>query len=476
MSDSIITRFAPSPTGFLHIGGARTALFNWLYARRLGGKMLLRIEDTDRERSTSAAIAAIIDGLTWLGLTWDGEIVLQFSRVARHRQIAEQLLAAGKAYRCYASPEELTAMREAARREGRAKLYDGRWRDRDPSEAPAGVKPVIRLRAPTSGETVIEDQVQGRVVWQNSDLDDLVLLRSDGTPTYMLAVVVDDHDMNITHVIRGDDHLTNGARQKHIYEALGWNVPLMAHIPLIHGPDGSKLSKRHGALGVDAYRAMGYLPAAMRNYLVRLGWAHGDQEMFTTEEMVAAFDLPAIGRSPARFDFAKLENLNGHYIRSSNDADLIAALEQLLPHIAGGQELIGKMTPALRAKMLNAMPGLKERAKTLVELFDASRFLWASRPLEINDQAKALLTPEAKALVAQLLPELETANDWTAGGVEGVVRPFAERCGQKLGAIAQPLRAALTGRTTSPPIFDVLAVLGRDESLARLRDQAGPTP
>lgn len=473
MSEPVITRFAPSPTGFLHIGGGRTALFNWLYARRHGGKMLLRIEDTDRERSTAPAIAAIIDGLTWLGLSWDGEIVFQFSRAARHRQIAEQLLAEGKAYRCYASPEELTAMREAARAAGRSKLYDGRWRDRDPAEAPPGVKPVIRLKAPQTGETVIEDQVQGRVTWQNADLDDLVLLRSDGNPTYMLAVVVDDHDMSVTHIIRGDDHLTNGARQKHIYEALGWNVPVMAHIPLIHGPDGSKLSKRHGALGVDAYRALGYLPAAMRNYLVRLGWAHGDQEMFTTEEMVAAFDLPAIGRSPARFDFAKLENLNGHYIRATDDATLIAALEQLLPLIAGGQDLRDKMTPALRAKLLTAMPGLKERAKTLVELFEASRFLWASRPLDINGQAQALLTPEAKALIAALLPELETATEWTPASVEAVVRPFAERAGQKLGAVAQPLRAALTGRTTSPPIFDVLAVLGKDESLARLRDMAG---
>ena len=473
MSEPVVTRFAPSPTGFLHIGGGRTALFNWLYARRFGGKMLLRIEDTDRERSTAAAIAAIIDGLTWLGLTWDGEIVFQFSRAARHRQIAEQLLAAGKAYRCYASPEELTEMREAARREGRSKLYDGRWRDRDPSEAPPGVKPVIRLRAPLTGETVIEDQVQGRVVWQNSDLDDLVLLRSDGNPTYMLAVVVDDHDMNVTHIIRGDDHLTNGARQKHIYEALGWNVPTMAHIPLIHGPDGSKLSKRHGALGVDAYRAMGYLPAAMRNYLVRLGWAHGDQEIFTTEEMIAAFDLPQIGRSPARFDFAKLENLNGHYIRASADADLIAQLEELLPHIAGGQELAGKMTPALRSMLLMAMPALKERAKTLVELFDATRFLWASRPLDLNEQAKALLTPEAKSATAALLPELTAITEWTAETVEGVVRGFAERTGLKLGAVAQPLRAALTGRTTSPPIFDVLAVLGKDESLARLQDQMG---
>jgi glutamyl-tRNA synthetase len=315
MAASVVTRFAPSPTGFLHIGGARTALFNWLYARKNGGKMLLRIEDTDRERSTAAAIEAIIDGLQWLGLDWDGETIFQFARADRHREVAEQLLAAGKAYRCYATPEELEAMREAARREGRPMRYDGRWRDRDPSEAPAGVKPVIRLKAPTEGETVIEDQVQGRVVWRNENLDDLVLLRSDGTPTYMLAVVVDDHDMGVTHVIRGDDHLTNGARQKQIYEALGWDVPTMAHIPLIHGPDGSKLSKRHGALGVDAYRAMGYLPEAMRNYLVRLGWSHGDQEIFSTDEMIAAFDLPQIGRSPARFDFAKLENINGHYMR-----------------------------------------------------------------------------------------------------------------------------------------------------------------
>jgi glutamyl-tRNA synthetase len=473
MSEPVITRFAPSPTGFLHIGGARTALFNWLYARNRGGKMLLRIEDTDRERSTAAAINAIIDGLAWLGLNWDGEIVFQFPRAARHREVAEKLLAAGRAYRCYATPEELSEMREAAKREGRSKLYDGRWRDRDPAEAPPGIKPVIRLKAPVTGETVIDDQVQGRVTWQNSDLDDLVLLRSDGTPTYMLAVVVDDHDMNVTHIIRGDDHLTNAARQKHIYDALGWTVPIMAHIPLIHGPDGSKLSKRHGALGVDAYRAMGYLPAAMRNYLVRLGWAHGDQEIFTTAEMIATFDLPQIGRSPARFDFAKLENLNGHYIRASDDNDLLDALEQLLPHIAGGQELASKMTPALRQKLLAAMPGLKERAKTLVELFDASRFVWASRPLDLNDQAKAMLTDEAKGLIASLLPELGTLTDWTAEAVEAVVRPFAERSGHKLGAVAQPLRAALTGRTTSPPIFDVLAVLGRDESLARLRDQAG---
>lgn len=473
MTEPVVTRFAPSPTGFLHIGGARTALFNWLYARGRGGKMLLRIEDTDRERSTVAAINAIIDGLTWLGLNWDEEPVFQFSRAARHREVAEQLLAAGKAYRCYASPEELTAMREAARREGRAKLYDGRWRDRDPAEAPAGVTPVIRLKAPLTGETVVDDQVQGRVSWQNSDLDDLVLLRSDGTPTYMLAVVIDDHDMGITHVIRGDDHFTNAARQTQIYEALGWSVPVFAHIPLIHGPDGSKLSKRHGALGVDAYRAMGYLPAAMRNYLVRLGWAHGDQEIFTTEEMIAAFDLPQIGRSPARFDFAKLESLNGHYMRQTPDADLVAALEQLLPHIAGGHELASLMTPALREQLVAAMPGLKERAKTLVELFEASRFVWAPRPIEIDDKAKALLTPEAKETIGNLLPELDGVDDWRAETIETVVRGFAERAGVKLGAVAQPLRAALTGRTTSPPIFDVLAVLGRQESLARLRDHGG---
>src|SRR5215813_5799896 len=336
MSETIVTRFAPSPTGFLHIGGARTALFNWLYARGRGGKMLLRIEDTDRERSTQAAIDAILDGLVWLGLNWDGETVYQFSRSERHREVVHKLLEADCAYRCYASPEELAQMREKARSEGRAKLYDGRWRDRDPSEAPPGVKPVIRLKAPLTGETSIDDQVQGRVTWQNENLDDLVLLRSDGTPTYMLAVVVDDHDMGVTHIIRGDDHLTNAARQTHIYQALGWDVPTMAHIPLIHGPDGAKLSKRHGALGIEAYRALGYLPAAMRNYLVRLGWAHGDQEIFSTTEMVQAFDLPQIGRSPARFDFAKLESLNGHYIRQSDDQVLLAELENVLKYIPDG--------------------------------------------------------------------------------------------------------------------------------------------
>jgi glutamyl-tRNA synthetase len=468
---TVVTRFAPSPTGFLHIGGARTALFNWLYAYGRGGKMLLRIEDTDRERSTQAAIDAILDGLGWLGIGWDGEVIYQFSRAARHREVVEQLLAMGHAYRCYASPEELAQMREAARREGRAKLYDGRWRDRDPSQAPPGVKPTIRLKAPLTGGTIIDDQVQGRVVWQNENLDDLVLLRSDGTPTYMLAVVVDDHDMAITHIIRGDDHLTNAARQKQIYDALGWPVPTMAHIPLIHGPDGSKLSKRHGALGVDAYRAMGYLPVALRNYLVRLGWSHGDQEIFSAEDMIAAFDLPQIGRSPARFDFAKLESLNGHYIRTSTDAALMQAIDQLLPHLANGAVVAAKMTPRLREQWLKAMPSLKERAKTLLDLIDGAHFLLADRPIPLDDKAIAVLTPEAKALLQDVGKELAAVEPWTAETTEQAVRAFAESKGAKLGAVAQPLRAVLTGRVTSPGIFEVLIVLGKAESLGRIADQ-----
>jgi glutamyl-tRNA synthetase len=407
MTDPIVVRFAPSPTGFLHIGSARTALFNWLYARARGGRMLLRIEDTDRERSTEPAIAAILDGLAWLGIEWDGETIYQFARAARHREVAESMLAAGNAYHCYASPDELKEMREKARAEGRSKLYDGRWRDRDAAEAPPGVKPVIRLKAPLTGETVIEDQVQGRVAWQNENLDDLVLLRSDGTPTYMLAVVVDDHDMGITHIIRGDDHLTNAARQKQIYDALGWTVPVMAHIP-------------------------------------------------------------------ARFDFAKLESLSGHYIRQTADADLLAEIERVLPHIAGGQELAKKLTPELRGKLIAAMPGLKERAKTLVELVDAARYVFADRPLALDDKAAVLLTPEARTLLGDISAELKAVEPWTVEATEQVVRAFAERRGIKLGGVAQPLRAALTGRTTSPPIFDVLAVLGKSESLGRLHDQIAP--
>jgi glutamyl-tRNA synthetase len=474
MTEPIVTRFAPSPTGFLHIGGARTALFNWLYARGRGGKMLLRIEDTDRERSTKAAIDAILDGLDWLGLQWDGETVYQFSRVQRHREVAEQLLAAGKAYRCYATPEELAEVREKAKAEGKTRLYDGRWRDRDPADAPRGAPYAIRLKAPLAGETVVEDQVQGRVTWQNENLDDFVLLRSDGTPTYMLAVVVDDHDMGVTHIIRGDDHLNNGARQTQIYQALGWTVPVMAHIPLIHGPDGSKLSKRHGALGVDAYRALGYLPIAMRNYLVRLGWSHGDQEIFSTEEMIAAFDLPQVGRSPARFDFAKLESLNGHYMRTAADRDLVAAMEALIPHLANGPQIAEKLTPAVREQIVAAMPDLKERAKTLVDLVDAASFIWAERPLVLDDKANGLLTVEARSLLGDVTGTLETVEPWTADATEQAVRAFAEQKGLKLGAVAQPLRAALTGRITSPGIFNVLAVLGRQESLIRLRDQAQP--
>jgi len=471
MTDPIVTRFAPSPTGFLHIGGARTALLNWLYARGRGGKMLLRIEDTDRERSTREAIDAILDGLKWLELDWDDDVIYQFSRAARHREVAEQLLAAGKAYYCYATPEELAAMREKARREGRTRLYDGMWRDRSPEDAPAGMKPTIRLRAPLTGETVIEDQVQGRVVWQNENLDDLVLLRGDGTPTYMLAVVVDDHDMAVTHIIRGDDHLINAARQKQIYDALDWHVPSMSHIPLIHGPDGSKLSKRHGALGVDAYRAMGYLPAALRNYLVRLGWSHGDQEIFSTQEMIEAFDLPAIGRSAARFDFAKLENLNGHYIRHCDDAALVKMFEGVLDYVPKGAELKPKLNQATRAQLLQAMPSLKERAKTLIELIDASSFIFADRPIAIEPKAQAVLTAANRALIGRLRDALAEVSPWSGETTEAAMRAFAEANNLKLGAVAQPLRAALTGRTTSPGIFDVLAILGRQECLDRLADQ-----
>ncbi|SFL52294.1 glutamyl-tRNA synthetase [Bradyrhizobium sp. NFR13] len=472
MTAPVVTRFAPSPTGFLHIGGGRTALFNWLYARKTGGKMLLRIEDTDRERSTDAAIDAILDGLKWLGIEWDGDTVYQFARAGRHREVAEQLLAEGKAYYCYASAEELQQMREAARAEGRSKLYNGLWRDRDPSTPKPDIKPTIRLKAPLTGETVIEDQVQGRVVWQNENLDDLVLLRGDGNPTYMLAVVVDDHDMGVTHVIRGDDHLINAARQKQIYDALGWTVPSMSHIPLIHGPDGSKLSKRHGALGVEAYRALGYVPAALRNYLVRLGWSHGDQEIFSTQEMIDAFDLSGIGRSAARFDFAKLENLNGHYIRHTDDQSLVTMFEDVLNYVPGGADLKAKLNDTTRAQLLRAMPGLKERAKTLIELIDGASFIFADRPLPMEPKAAAVLTPETRLLIGKLRTALEAVTDWTAANAEAATRAFAEEAGIKLGGVAQPLRVALTGKTTSPGIFDVLAVLGRQECLDRLADQA----
>jgi glutamyl-tRNA synthetase len=471
MTEPVVTRFAPSPTGFLHIGGARTALFNWLYAKHTGGRMLLRIEDTDRERSTEEAVKAIVNGLTWLGLDWDGEPVSQHARGDRHREIARQLLAEGKAYRCYCTPQELEEMREKARREGGTRLYDGSWRDRDPSDAPPGAEPVIRLRAPLTGETAIDDRVQGRVVWKNENLDDFVLLRSDGSPTYNLSVVVDDRDMGVTHIIRGVDHLTNAARQQQVLQALGWPEPVLAHIPLIHGPDGAKLSKRHGALGVEAYRDMGYLPAAMRNYLVRLGWSHGDQEIFSTDEMIALFDLDGIGKSPARFDFAKLENVNGHYMRTSEDAALLAALESLLPHLPAEAEAPGEFDEATRARLAAAMPSLKERAKTLVGLLDGARFIVARRPLPLDEKARKLLSEDGRAVLAAVKPLLDGVGEWTAAALEETIEKFAEKEGIGLGKIAQPLRAALTGRAVSPGIFDVLTVLGREESLARIADQ-----
>ncbi|GAB4354570.1 MAG: glutamate--tRNA ligase [Oricola sp.] len=472
MTGEVVTRFAPSPTGFLHIGGARTALFNWLYAKHTGGKMLLRIEDTDRERSSQAAVEAILDGLQWLGLEWDGEPFSQYANADRHRAVARELVAAGKAYYCYASQEELAEMREKARAEGRPPRYDGRWRDRDPSEAPEGVDPVIRIKAPQEGETLVRDMVQGDVTFPNKDLDDFIILRSDGNPTYMLAVVVDDHDMGVTDIIRGDDHLTNAARQTIIFNAMGWDVPKMAHIPLIHGPDGAKLSKRHGALGVEAYRAMGYLPEALRNYLARLGWSHGDDEIMSTQDMIAWFDIRDVNKGAARFDFAKLEALNGHYIRMADDAYLVDRIVALLPELEGRQEMLAKLDDKRRAQLLAAMPGLKERAKTLTELIDSAGYLFAERPLRLDEKAAGILDEDARAVLARILPALEEADDWTAEALDGAVRAFADAEGLKLGKVAQPLRAALTGRSTSPGVFDVLAVLGREESLARIRDCA----
>ena len=464
---SVVVRFAPSPTGFLHIGGARTALFNWLFAKHHGGKFRLRIEDTDRQRSTKAAVDAIIDGLSWLELGWDGDIVMQFERAPRHAEVARQLLATGNAYYCYCTPAELEAMREKARAEGRSIRYDGTWRDRDPKEAPAGVKPAIRLKAPQAGETVIQDLVQGAVTVANAQLDDLIILRSDGTPTYNLSVVVDDHDMGITHVIRGDDHLNNAFRQTQIYRGLGWTVPEFAHVPLIHGPDGAKLSKRHGALGVDAYRDMGYLPETLRNYLLRLGWSHGDAEIISTAQAIEWFDLDAVGRAAARFDFAKLANLNGHYLREAADARLAGLLAPRLEHTLG-QPLDRQQ----QLRLLAGLPGLKPRAKTLVELADKARFYVERRPIPIDDKAKALLSANDRRLLAEVLSPLGAA-EWSAAALEELVRSFAEGRGLKLGALAQPLRAALTGSTLSPPIFEVMGALGRDETLGRLRDVVG---
>jgi glutamyl-tRNA synthetase len=462
----VVTRFAPSPTGFLHIGGARTALFNWLYARRNGGKFLLRIEDTDKARSTQAAIDAILDGMKWLGLDWDGEAYFQSHFAARHAQVAMDMLEAGHAYRCFATAEELETMRAEQRANKLPLRYDGRWRDRDPAEAPPGAPFSIRLRAPKDGETVIEDAVQGRVVVQNSELDDMILLRSDGSPTYMLAVVVDDHDMGVTHVVRGDDHLNNAFRQLGIIKAMNWPEPIYAHVPLIHGQDGAKLSKRHGALGVEAYRdELGILPEALSNYLLRLGWGHGDEEIISREDAVRWFDLAQVGRSPSRFDTKKLENLNGYYLREADDGRLAGLVApRLAPEI--GRDL----TNDELALLTRAMPDLKPRAKNLIDLAEASAFLFKTVPLDMDEKAASLLE-EGADLLALVHVSLAALPDWTEEATEQAVREVAEARGVKLGQVAQPLRAALTGRATSPGIFDVLVLLGREESLARIEDR-----
>jgi glutamyl-tRNA synthetase len=458
-----VVRFAPSPTGYLHIGGARTALFNWLFAKHTGGTFLLRIEDTDRERSTPEAVEAILKGMEWLGLNWDGQTVYQFARSGRHQQIAQQLLAEGKAYKCFATAQELEEMRAKQRTEGRPIRYDGRWRDRDPSQAPAGAPFVVRLRAPQTGSTLVRDVVLGDITYQNDQLDDMVLLRSDGTPTYMLAVVVDDQDMGVTHVIRGADHVNNAARQLQIIKALGWPEPVYAHVPLIHGPDGAKLSKRHGALAVEAYRDMGYLPETMRNYLLRLGWSHGDDENISTDKAIEWFVLENIGKSPARMDFKKLDNLNGHYIRLREDASLF---DEIIA--AMGREIPPRLLDdTKKARLIAAMPGLKERAKTIVELVQSAEFLFTDGPRSLDDAAAKILGTEGRAVLGRLVPQL-SVTDWTLPSLEEAARSFAAAEGLKLGQVAQPLRAALTGSTSSPPIFDVLAILGRDESLLRL--------
>jgi glutamyl-tRNA synthetase len=451
----VVTRFAPSPTGFLHIGGARTALFNWLYARRHGGRFLLRIEDTDKARSTQAAIEAILEGMKWLGLDWDGEAWFQSQFAARHAEIAHQLLASGHAYRCWMSQEELAAQREAAQAERRPFRIRSRWRDcREQGEGPC----VVRLKAPQEGETAIEDRVQGRVTVQNAELDDFVLLRSDGSPTYMLAVVVDDHDMGVTHVIRGDDHLNNAFRQLAIIRAMGWSEPVYGHVPLIHGSDGAKLSKRHGALGVETYRdELGILPEALFNYLLRLGWGHGDEEIISREDAARWFDLANVGRSPSRFDTKKLESLNGHYLREADPARIAALVAPKLP----GADL---------DLLARAMPHLTPRAKDLNELAEGAAFLFKRRPLDMDEKAKALLEGRAADLLALVHAALSDLSEWSAEATEQAVREVAEAEGVKLGMVAQPLRAALTGRATSPGIFDVLALLGREESLARVAD------
>ncbi|KZB50928.1 glutamate--tRNA ligase [Thalassospira lucentensis] len=463
---TVVTRFAPSPTGFLHIGGARTALYNWLYAKHTGGKFLLRIEDTDRERSTPEAVEAIFDGLNWLGLTADEEPTFQFARRDRHAEVAHELIKAGKAYYCYCSQEELQEMREKARAEGRPMKYDGTWRDRDASEAPAGVKPVVRLKAPQEGDAVISDQVQGDVRVANDQLDDYVILRGDGTPTYMLSVVVDDHDMGITHVIRGDDHLTNAFRQKALYDAMGWDVPTFAHIPLIHGPDGAKLSKRHGALGVDAYRdEMGFLPEAVNNYLLRLGWGHGDEEIISQDQAIEWFDIKDVGKGAARFDFAKLTNLNGVYLRQADDTRLANDIAPLIAKQIG----VDAIDAAQKEILIKGMSGLKERAKTLIELADSSAFYVTDGVTSFNEKAQSLIDSAPEGLFAELAKELDALENWTEENVDASVRNIAEKLDQKLGKVAQPLRAVLTGSNSSPGIFEVMIVLGKSQTLKRIR-------
>ncbi|MCB1517512.1 MAG: glutamate--tRNA ligase [Hyphomicrobiaceae bacterium] len=470
MTTKVITRFAPSPTGYLHIGGARTALFNWAFARKHGGKMLLRIEDTDRARSTEAAKNALLDGLSWLGIHWDGDPISQFERAQRHAEVAHELVRSGKAYYCYATPEELTEMREEQKAKGLPPRYDGRWRDRDPSEAPEGVEPAIRIKAPLEGEIVINDHVQGRVVFKAENLDDLIILRSDGTPTYMHAVVVDDHDMEVTHIIRGDDHLTNTARQMVIYNAMGWDVPETAHVPLIHGPDGAKLSKRHGALGADAYRRLGYLPDAIVNYLARLGWSHGDDEIFSRDQLVEWFDIDDLNKGAARFDFAKLESLNGHYIRAAAPASLFANMRDLAHELEWAQDAKGLEDN--EQTILAALPDLQPRAKTVVELIELARFVYAQRPLPIAENAQKHLGEEEGTMISEIVTRLEALSDWDAGSIGALIRSFAEEKELKLGKVAQPLRVALTGQTVSPGVFEVMQLLGKPESLARLSDQA----
>jgi len=461
----VVTRFAPSPTGYLHIGGARTALFNWLFARANGGKFLLRIEDTDRARSTPEATDAIFAGLKWLGLDWDEEALSQFARAARHAEVAQAMLDNGHAYKCFSTKDEIETAREQARLEGRPTLFSSPWRDADPALHPDAPY-VVRLKAPKDGEITIRDKVQGAVTWKKETLDDLVLLRSDGTPTYMLAVVVDDHDMGVTHIIRGDDHLSNAARQTFIYLAMGWKVPVWAHIPLIHGEDGKKLSKRHGALGVEEYRDMGYLPEAMRNYLARLGWSHGNDEYFTTQQAIEWFDLKGIGKSPARFDFKKLGNLSGQHIRDADDARLMDAIAEYLRET--GQDALTKRQSD---DLLRSMSVLKERAKTLPEVIEKAHFILSSRPFKPNAAATQILDPVSRGILNRLTPQLRNAS-WDQDSLEAAVRDFAETESVKLGMVAQPLRAALTGRKVSPSVFDVMLLIGRDETIARLEDAA----